>query len=138
MKKLSWLCVLLGTLCLLTACRSTPTVTIDGGTTTQAVPTEPTVPVPDGNMSIEALMARMGTTMTWSSLAEYTHTDVDAANAVFPVYDARGNSCTLSVTYDAASDTVQEATLTYADTTVSVMTDDTMALRTIMLAMNEE
>lgn len=129
----------LAVLCLCAAaCRETPTVTVDSGDATQTDQTLPTVAVPDGQMTISALMGRMGPDMTWSSIAAYTHTDEDASHAVFQVADTYGKECTLRVTYDAQTDTVSEATLSYKNTTVSVMTNDTMVMRTIMVAMNND
>lgn len=135
MKKFGYLLMLCVLCTVLTACGE-PTVTLGGDTPSE--PTTPTVAVPAGQMTVSALMGRMGTTMTWSSIASYTHTEVDATHATFRVADTYGKECTLTVTYDEATDTVTEATLSYGETTVNVMTDDTLVMRTIMLAMNEE
>ena len=80
----------------------------------------------------------MSSHMKWSELSIYTFSAVDDTHASFAVADNYGKECTLNVTYDANADTVSEATLSYGDASVNVLSDNTLVIRTIMLAMNEE
>ena len=143
------LCATAAACMMLTACFTTPDIKLPNPdepsspeTVTTApsetVPTTPTVPVPKGQLSLSLLMGVMAEDMAWSEISVYDHTDVDDTHAAFAVADGYGKECTLNVTYDAAADTVSEATLSYNDTSVNVLSDDTLVIRTIMIAMNEE
>lgn len=123
----------------LTACFK-PSATVETGTTTTA-PTETrvTVAVPKDQLSLELLMAVVDADTAWSELSPYVHTAVDDSHATFAVMNSSGQECTLSVTYDATADKVTEAVLSYGATSADVLSDDnTVALRTVMIAMNEE
>ena len=124
----------------MSACYQPPGGVIDDPNATATTKDEPTptLPAKDGQLTLSLLLGVMKADMKWSQLSPYTHTDVDDTHATFAVADNYGKECTLSVTYDAAADTVSEATLSYKDTSVSVLTDNTLVIRTIMLAMNQE
>ena len=123
----------------MSACYQPPGGVIDNtdSTTTRHEAT-PTVPAKDGQLTLSLLLGLMKPEMTWSQLSPYTHSNVDDTHATFAVADNYGKECTLTVTYDAAADTVSQADLSYGDASVSVLTDNTLVIRTIMLAMNKE
>ena len=125
----------------MSACYQPPGGVIDDpdttATTAKDEPT-PTLPAKDGQLTLSLLLGIIKSDIKWSQLSPYTHTDTDDAHATFAVADNYGKECTLSVTYDAATDAVSEAVLSYKDTSVSVLTDNTLVIRTIMLAMNQE
>lgn len=124
----------------MTACYQTPTVVITdpqtATTTTEA--TRQTMPAKEGQLTLSLLLGLMNANMKWSQLSPYTHTLTDDTHTVFAVTDNYGKECTLAVTMDTAADTIAEASLSYGDTTVDVLTDNTLVIRTIMLAMNKE
>ncbi len=139
------------TLCALalsmTACFTAPDVVepTDDTTASTDAPVEdtpeettPTVAVPKGQLSLSLLMGVMSKDMTWSELSVFDHTVTDDTHAVFEVADGFGKTCQLTATFDAAADTVSEATLSYNGTSVNVLTDDTLVIRTIMIAMNAD
>lgn len=128
-----WLCALIAGVCLLTACAEAPTVTIEDAVT---VTTVPTVAVPEGQLTITKLLSLTGRRLTWSGIAAYNHTATDDTHAVFTVADTYGRDCTLTVTYDAATDAVSEATLSYGDTAVDITEGRTEDIRTVIMAMN--
>ncbi len=122
----------------MSACYQPPGGVIDNPATT---PTEneptPTIPAKEGQLTLSLLLGLMKPDMKWSQLSPYTHSNVDDTHATFAVADNYGKECTLAVTYDAAADVISEANLSYGDASVSVLTDNTLVIRTIMLAMNE-
>lgn len=125
-----------------TACFK-PTADNPAGTvndaTTEPTETRVTVAVPEGQLDLTALMATVDSNTAWSELSSYTHNVNEDGRAVFAVMNSEGKECTLLVTFDEAQDVVTEALLTYKEHALSVLSDDnTVALRTIMVAMNEE
>ena len=122
----------------LSACFSTPDVVIEQGDSTETEETSaPTFPAKEGQMTLSILMSVMGETMKWSKISTYTHDVADDGKAVFAVADNYGKECTLTVAYDESADNVTEAVLSYGDQSVSVLSDNTLVIRTIMIAMNE-
>lgn len=125
----------------MTACFKPANTTVETGVTPTTQPTETrvTVPVPTGLMSFEVLMTKVDSDTAWSELQVYEHTMIDDTHARFVVQNSSGKQCTLAVTFDAAADNVTEAVLTHGNQAVDVLTDDnTVALRSIMVAMNNE
>ena len=98
----------------------------------------PTLPAEEGQLTLSLLLGIMKAKMTWSQLASYNHSKVDDTHATFIVADNYGKECTLNVTYDTATDAISEAVLSYKDVSVDVLTDNTLVIRSIMLAMNED
>lgn len=98
---------------------------------------KPTPPAPGTRLTLADLMGEMGATMHWSAMKNYEHTQQDAVSAIFPVSDSQGNECTLVVTFDEAADKLVTAQLSYGDVSIDILTDDTMVIRKIMLAMDE-
>lgn len=135
-------CVMLALIVTMSACYHPPTAVI---TDPQSTPTTqstgptatPTLPPKDGQLTLSLLIGVMSSNMKWSQLSSYTHTDVDDTHATFTVADNYGKECTLNVTYDAQSDAISEATLVYGSVSVDVLSDNTLVIRDIMLAMNE-
>lgn len=134
------------TLCVLamltmTACFKPSNVTVQTGeeaTQTQPTETRVTVAVPKGQLTVELLMAVVDADTAWTELNSYTHTLTDESHATFTVMSSDGKECTLVAAFDAATDKVTEATLSYGDVTADILSDDnTVALRTVMIAMNE-
>lgn len=127
---------------LLTACGEKPDVTIinveDGEPTTTATTTATTDPNHRGQLTISALMVRTDADMKWSWIKPYDHTITEEGHAFFKVSNEYGKECDLNVTFDETTDIISEAVLSYGDTAVSVLTDDTFVIRTVLLAMNEE
>ncbi len=121
----------------MSACYQPPGGVIDNtdSTTAQNEPT-PTVPAKEGQLTLSLLLGLMRPEMKWSQLSPYLHSNTDDTHATFAVADNYGKECTLTVTYDEAADTISQADLSYGDKTVSVLTDNTLVIRTIMLAMN--
>ncbi len=143
MKKLSIMAALLCLFAmLLTACGEEPNVTIinveDDEPTTTAPSTATTDPEHRGQLTISALMVRTDADMKWSWIKPYDHTVTEEGHALFKVSNEYGKECDLNVTFDEATDVISEAVLSYGDTSVSVLTEDTFVIRTVLLAMNEE
>lgn len=144
MKKLSILAALLCLMAmLLTACgEEKPDVTIinveDGEPTTTAPSTATTDPDHRGQLTVSSLMVRTDENMQWSWIKPYDHTITEEGHALFKVSNEYGKECDLNVTFDEATDVISEAVLSYGDTSVSVLTEDTFVIRTVLLAMNEE
>lgn len=146
LRRFAALCAVLVLAVIMTACFEAPTVIItdqQGENNTTSAPTstastKPTVAVEQGTLTLSTLMGMMRETMKWSDFSNYTHTDVDDSHARFIVADSYGKECILSVTYDAEANTVSTADLSYGDTTVSVLSNNTLVIRTIMLAMNKD
>lgn len=138
--RLTALCLVLALAVTMCACYQTPgaTITDASSTTTTESKTVPTFPAAEGQLTLALLMGIMRSDMKWSQIGSYTHTDVDDSHATFAVADNYGKECLLSVTYDAATDVISEATLSYEDVSVDVLSDNTLVIRTIMVAMNEE
>ncbi len=99
---------------------------------------KPTFPAKDGQLTLSLLLGFMKADMKWSRISPYTHTLVDDTHATFAVADNYGKECTLAVTFDADADKITEATLSYKETSVDVLTDNTLVIRSIMVAMNED
>lgn len=97
----------------------------------------PTLPAPGTPMQLSDLVGEMGAVMHWSAMKNYEHTRQDVLTALFPVSDGEGHECTLTVTFDEAADVLTQATLSYADVSINILTDDTMVIRQIMVAMDE-
>lgn len=124
----------------MTACYQPPGAVITDPNSPSQNTTEaptPTFPAKDGQLTLSLLLGIMKSDMQWSRISPYTHTLNDDTHATFAVADNYGKECTLSVTFDAAADKVTEATLSYKDVSVDVLTDNTLVIRTIMVAMNE-
>ncbi len=121
------------------ACYQPPTVTVTDpeNTPTTEMTAKPTLPAKDGQLTLSLLLGVMKSDMKWSDISAYTHTATDDTHATFTVADNYGKECTLAVTFDAAADTISEATLSYGEESVSVLTDNTLVIRTIMIAMNK-
>ena len=138
------LCVLTALCLCMTACFTAPDLVInEPDTPATSAPTEPivtkaTVPVPEGQLSLSLIMGIMASDMKWSELSGYAHTTTDDTHAVFTVADGYGKACELAVTFDAAADTVSAADLSYGNTSVNILCDDTIVIRDIMIAMNKE
>lgn len=140
-------CLTLALVLSLTACFETPDVIISDATnapttdatdtTNTTAQTKVTFPAKEGQLTLSLLMSVMSSNMKWSELSSYTFSAVDDTHASFAVADNYGKECTLDVVYDAEDDTVSEATLSYGDASVNVLSDNTLVIRTIMLAMNE-
>ena len=123
----------------MSACYQPPGGVIDNtDTTTTTHEPKPTVPAKEGQLTLSLLLGLMKPDMKWSQLKPFTHSNTDDTHATFTVADNYGKECTLTVTYDEAADTVSQADLSYGDASVSVLTDNTLVIRTIMLAMNKE
>ncbi|MBQ3068528.1 MAG: hypothetical protein IJD01_01095 [Clostridia bacterium] len=122
----------------LTACFK-PSATVETGTsTTTPTETRVTVAVPKDQLSLELLMTVVDADTAWSELQPYVHTVTDDTHATFTVMNSSGQECTLTVAFDAAADKVTEAVLSYGATSADVLSDDnTVALRSVMIAMNE-
>lgn len=140
MKRIFWLCAAVCLLLTLCACGpqmphiSTDPVSADTPPTSVG---KPSAPAPGTRLTLSDVMGEMGATMRWSAMSNYEHTRLDAVSAVFPVSDAEGNECTLTVTLDEAADTLTSAQLSYGDVSINILTDDTMVIREIMKAMDE-
>jgi len=122
------------------ACYQPPGAVITPGDDTTATTKDapiPTLPAKDGQLTLSLLLGVMKADMKWSQISAFDHTDVDASHATFAVADNYGKECTLDVTYDSATDVISQATLSYKEQSVDVLTDNTLVIRTIMLAMNE-
>ena len=123
----------------MSACYQPPGGVIDNtDTTTTTHEPKPTVPAKEGQLTLSLLLGLMKPDMKWSQLKPFTHSNTDDTHATFTVADNYGKECTLTVTYDEAADTISQADLSYDDASVSVLTDNTLVIRTIMLAMNKE
>lgn len=144
-RRLTAVCLTLALMFSLCACFETPDVIIseqpdssDNGETVTTHQTKTTFPAKEGQLTLSLLMSIMSSNMKWSDVSSFVHTDVDDTHASFAVADNYGKECTLDVVYDAQADTVSDAVLSYGDASVSVLSDNTLVIRTIMLAMNEE
>ena len=123
----------------MSACYHPPGGVVDNtDTTTTEQESKPTIPAKEGQLTLSLLLGLMKPEMKWSVLSPYTHSNTDDTHATFAVADNYGKECTLTVTYDEAADTISQADLSYGDASVSVLTDNTLVIRTIMLAMNKE
>ncbi len=123
----------------MSACYQPPGGVIDNtDTTTTTHEPKPTIPAKEGQLTLSLLLGLMKPDMKWSQLKPFTHSNTDDTHATFTVADNYGKECTLTVTYDESADTVSQADLSYGDASVSVLTDNTLVIRTIMLAMNKE
>jgi len=123
----------------LTACGDdNPVVIYDSNTDVTEPETEETQPIPEGRLGMSYLMAVMGPTMAWSDLSEYEHTDVSDTEAVFLVQNNKGQTCELTVTYDAAADTISSGVLQCGDVEEDIMSGETAAIRRILVAMNQQ
>ncbi len=147
LRRIAAVCITIALILSLSACFETPDVIISeepnasdstDATVTTTPQTKVTFPAKEGQLTLSLLMSVMSSNMKWSELSPFTFSAVDDTHASFTVADNYGKECTLDVVYDAASDTVSEATLSYGDASVNVLTDNTLVIRTIMLAMNEE
>lgn len=131
------LSVMLVGLCACTGNRPSSTVTIDpiddGG-----LAGRPTVAVPNGQMTFNDLMALNGTSISWDRISKYTHSMQSGTSAVFYVADTYGEEMTLQVEFDADQDAVLRADLSYADLTVSLLTDDDAVLVPILQALRDK
>ena len=122
----------------LSACYQQPGGVLPNNTPTTEHDPIPTLPAKEGQMTLSLLLGVMKADMKWSQISSYNHTDVDDTHATFDVADNYGKECTLSVTYDPATDAISEAVLSYKDTSVNVLSDNTLVIRTIMIAMGED
>ena len=129
----------------MTACFTAPNVVVPDTPATEAttettepIVTKATVPVPEGQLSLSLIMGIMSADMKWSELSGFEHTATDGTHATFTVADGYGKSCELAVTFDEATDTVSAAKLSYGNTAVNILCDDTIVIRDIMIAMNKE
>ncbi|MBR5134137.1 MAG: hypothetical protein IKV35_00905 [Clostridia bacterium] len=131
-------------LCALTACSQAEVPEGLQPNTVQTSATAPKTPLFTGTdeetgvMTFAKLMnlsAKM-----WTAIDGFEHTDVDATHATFPVsLFENGGDCALNITYDAASDTILEATLVYKDTVVDAFANDpSFAVRPILQAMKKD
>ncbi len=124
---------------MLTACGDGNDVVIyDTNPTEAEEESEPTQPIPEGRLSLSTLMALMGPHMVWSDISEYEYTAVSDTEAAFTVQNNNGQTCTLTVTYDAATDVISTATLSCGDVKLDAMSGETAVVRKILVAMNEQ
>ncbi len=100
--------------------------------------TRPTVAVPEEQLTLNDLMGVMSESMKWSDISGFEHTLTDDTHATFVVADGYGKTCTLNAVFDAASDTLSQAELIHGDTVVNVLTNNTLSIRHIMVALDEE
>lgn len=121
----------------MTACGDSPSSTVVIGAEEDGL-TRATVPVDYGTMTLSDVMAINAPTIKWSKLSLYTHTVTETGSALFSVVDTYGEEATLTVTYDAATDNVITADLSYGDITVSILTHDNTVLLPILEAMEED
>lgn len=132
-------CALCASAALLAACGEDPDVVINdaqGNAVTEA--TTATTQKVYTQMTLSDLLGYMDTQMKWSTIEPHPHTDVDASHATFAVLNDNGKEAILSVTYDAATDVVSEAVLSYGDVTVNMLSDNTIEMRKILLAMKDK
>lgn len=100
--------------------------------------TNPTQPIPEGRMALTDLMVIMGPDMAWSDVSDFEHTDISDSEASFTVQNNSGQTCTLTVTYDKAADTVSKATLSCGDVELDALSGETAIIRKILVAMNQQ
>ncbi len=128
---------------LLAACDKTDPVVIYDTNPTSATDdveedTTPTQPIPEGRMALTDLMVIMSPDMTWSDVRDFEHTDISETEAVFTVQNNSGQTCTLTVVYDEAADTVSKATLKAGDVELDALSGETAIIRKILVAMNQQ
>lgn len=122
---------------MLTACREPSPVVIQPVDEEDAYTAPPMQTIPEGKMGFMDLMDLNGGGVAWSRFAMYEHTLIDETTAEFEVLLNIDLSviATLCVTFDAATDTVSQASVSYKDVTVDLMIDNDGELIPLLAAM---
>ncbi len=127
---------------LLTACgchEQAPTVVIDPVDTDAVTTTTVRQEIIDRQLVLTDLLHLNGATMKWSWLESYFHQKTSDTTAEFAVESNNDPSikATLYVTFDAATNTITQADVTYADVTASMLSDNDGDLYPVMRKMLE-
>lgn len=70
----------------------------------------------------------------WSDIDGFEHMDIDESNAVFNVYyEKYGKEASMWVTYDAATDKITAATISYGDVSMDALENSAVQVATAML-----
>ena len=151
LKRLAALLAVLAVLFTMTACyQAPPTVeysdpSADPGVTDPADEEDepmPTFPAKEGQLTLSLLLGIISENMKWSEVSAYTHelteNEDGTQHAHFAVANNYGKECDMNVTFNPDTDEITEATLSYGDVSVDILTDNTLVIRTIMVAMKDE
>lgn len=122
-----------------TSCYSEPPTIIDPvedtTTTEETFVTQPTIPVPENQMTVDNLVAVQSAKMKWSDLEPYTHEMTGDNTARFMVSNKYGKEATLDVTIDFENDVLTGATFSYGDISEDILTDSILGLTRVIQAL---